>query len=127
MKLEDISDNEVEIDREKRNEHARNYYHKNKKKIARYSKKYYKKNKEKYSKYAREYRKTENGNKSLERARQKERDNLSNNYIRQNIYLILYRVGIKIVRKNISIEQIEEYRQGMIAKRQLKQLKNENL
>jgi len=82
---------------------------------------YYKNNPE----YIKSYHKSQKGKDALNRARQKERDNLTDNYIRQNIYTNIYNTtGEKIVRKNITSEQIEIYRQTLIAKRKLKKVKN---
>ena len=86
---------------------------------------YYHSHKDVYSKYAKKYAKTKKGHEALERARQKERDNLTDNYIRQFLWTSLYNAeGVKIKRKNIPQEQVEKYRQSILAQRQLKELKN---
>lgn len=78
------------------------------------------------SKYTTKYHRTSKGHIAVEKARQKERNNLSDNYIRNSIYVLAYREGVKINRKNITAEQIERQRQSLIAFRQLKQLKTQN-
>jgi len=88
-----------------------------------YSNKYYQNNKERFAKNAKKYRNTKRGKESLERARKKERDNLTDNYIRQCIYTNIYNTtGEKIVRKDIPEDVIKEYRQIQIAKREVRKL-----
>lgn len=70
------------------------------------------------------YHSSKKGKKSLDKARQKERDNLTDNYIRQALYTNIYNsTGEKIVRKDIPQEMIEQYRKVLTVKRELK---NEN-
>lgn len=88
-------------------------------------KEYYALNKEKYAKRAKEYRHTEKGKEALERARQKQRDNLSDNYIRQNLASNLYTCGgYSLDRKSVPKELIEISRQTILAKRQFKLLQS---
>lgn len=88
-------------------------------------KEYYALNKEKYAMIAKKYRHTEKGKLALERARQKERDNLSDNYIRQNLASNLYKCGgYSLDRKSVPKEVIEISRQTILAKRQFKLLNN---
>ena len=83
---------------------------------------YYMANKEKYIITSKRYRQTEKGKVALERARQKERDNLSDNYIRQNLAVNLARIGYSLDRSSIPKEVIEISRQTILAKRQFKLL-----
>ena len=88
-------------------------------------KEYYALNKEKYAMIAKKYRHTEKGKLALERARTKERDNLSDNYIRQNLASNLYNCGgHSLDRKSVPKEVIEISRQTILAKRQFKLLNN---
>jgi DNA-binding PadR family transcriptional regulator len=88
-------------------------------------KEYYALNKEKYAKNAKEYRHTEKGKAALERARKKERDNLSDNYIVQLLACNLYNNGKhSLDRKSVPKEVIEMSRQTILAKRQFKLLNN---
>lgn len=90
-----------------------------------YYKTYYHLNKEQYAKRAKEYRHTEKGKIALERARKKQRDNLSDNYIRQNLASNLYNCGgYSLDRKSVPKELIEISRQTILAKRQFKLLNN---
>lgn len=83
----------------------------------------YYENKEQFAKYAKTYAKTQKGKDALNRARQKERDNLTDNYVRQCIYTGIYNTtGDKIVRKNIPQGDIEKYRQIQIVKRKVREL-----
>jgi hypothetical protein len=69
----------------------------------------------------RRYHKTESGKAALERARDKERTKLTDNYLRQLIYLSIYKeTGDQIVRKKIPKEHIEKYRKNIEFKRQNK-------
>ena len=62
----------------------------------------------------RRYHKTEKGKISLEKARAKERKNLTDNYIRQNIYVVVVRTtGNTIDRGSISKEHINKYRENL--------------
>lgn len=91
-----------------------------------YYKKYYRLNKEQYAKTSKEYRNTEKGKAALERARKKERDNLTDNYIRQNLAVSLYKTGkYSLDRKSIPQEVIEKSRQSILTQRQLKKLNYE--
>jgi DNA-binding PadR family transcriptional regulator len=92
-----------------------------------YYREYYKTKKEEYSIRAKQYRSTEKGKEALERARKKERDNLSDNYIRQNLACNLHNCGnYSLDRKSVPKELIEISRQVILAKRQLKLKKNEH-
>lgn len=92
-----------------------------------YAKNYYLLNKEKFAKNSRKYRNTDKGKLALERARKKERDNLSDNYIRQNLYAGLYlSYGVSLDRKSVSQEHIDKLRKILLAKREVKCLKYEN-
>ena len=92
-----------------------------------YYEKYYILNKEKFAENARKYRNTEKGKLALERARKKERDNLSDNYIRQNLATNLYLTGgYSLNRKSVSQEHIETLRKILLVKREVKSLKYEN-
>lgn len=73
------------------------------------------------------YRKTTRGKNALERARKNQRDNLTDNYIIQNLATNLYNTGgYKLDRKSVPQEIIEKSRQIILAKRELKKRKNEN-
>jgi hypothetical protein len=88
---------------------------------------YYYLNKEKFAENARKYRNTEKGKLALERARKKERDNLSDNYIRQNLATNLYlTTGKSLDRKSVSQEHVDILRKILLAKRELKLFKYEN-
>jgi hypothetical protein len=90
-----------------------------------YYKEYYKTKKEEYSIRAKRYRHTKKGKAALERARQKERDNLSDNYIVQLLACNLYNHGKhSLDRKSVPKEVIEMSRQTILAKRQFKLLNN---
>jgi DNA-binding PadR family transcriptional regulator len=91
-----------------------------------YYKTYYFSKKEDYAKRAKNYRATEKGKKALEKARKKERDNLSDNYIRQNLAVQLHHLGYSLDRKSVSKEVIEISRQAISANRELKTLKYEH-
>ena len=96
-------------------------------KVKAYCKKYYELNKEKFAEYAKKYRKTEKGKLALERARKKERDNLSDNYIRQNLACNFYNNGrLSLERKSVSQEHVDILRKIILAKRELKSFKYEN-
>jgi len=82
-------------------------------------------NRDRHNKNMLKYRNTPVGRLALNRARQKERDNLTDNYIRQSIYLTIYNsTGEKIDRSQITQEQIERYRENIKAVRKLKQVIN---
>ncbi len=88
-------------------------------------KEYYASNKEKYAIIAKRYRHTEKGKAALERARQKQRDNLSDNYIVQVLACNLYNNGKhRLDRKSVPKEMIEMCRQTISAKREFKLLNN---
>lgn len=90
-----------------------------------YYKTYYYLNKEQYIKASKKYRHTEKGKAALERARKKERDNLSDNYIVQLLACNLYNNGKhSLDRKSVPKEVIEMSRQTILAKRQFKLLNN---
>jgi len=90
-----------------------------------YYKTYYHLKKEEYAKRAKEYRHTEKGKAALERARQKQRDNLSDNYIVQVLACNLYNNGKhRLDRKSVPKEVIEICRQTISAKREFKLLNN---
>jgi hypothetical protein len=91
-----------------------------------YYKTYYLLKKEDYAKRAKNYRTTEKGKKALEKARKKERDNLSDNYIKQNLAVQLYHLGYSLDRKSVPKEVIEISRQAILANRELKTLKYEH-
>jgi hypothetical protein len=91
-----------------------------------YYKTYYHLNKEQYVKASKKYRHTEKGKAALERARQKERDNLTDNYIRQNLAIQLKFLGHSLDRKSVPKEVIEMSRQTILAKRQFNQLNHEH-
>lgn len=64
------------------------------------------------------YHKTKEGKMALERARCKEREKITDNYIRQLIYSSIYNeTGDKIHRKSIPKEHIEKYRENIKFKR----------
>lgn len=88
-------------------------------------KEYYALNKEKYAVITKRYRHTEKGKAALERARQKQRDNLSDNYIVQILACNLYNNGKhRLDRKSVPKEMIEMCRQTISAKREFKLLNN---
>lgn len=59
---------------------------------------------------------------SLDRARQKQRDNLTDDYIRQYLWICIYNAtGEKIIRKSITQEQIERQREALKASRKLRE------
>jgi hypothetical protein len=90
-----------------------------------YYKTYYHLNKEQYVKSSKKYRHTKKGKAALERARQKERDNLTDNYIVQLLACNLYNHGKhSLDRKSVPKEVIEMSRQTILAKRQFKILNN---
>lgn len=90
-----------------------------------YYKTYYYLKKEQYAITAKKYRHTEKGKIALEKARKKERDNLSNNYIIQVLASNLYKNGKhSLDRKSVPKEVIEIARQTISAKRQFKLLNN---
>lgn len=73
------------------------------------------------------YHKTDGGKKALNRARKKQRENLTDNYIVQNLAINLYITGgHKLDRKSVPQEIIEKSRKTILAKRELKQMKSEN-
>lgn len=84
---------------------------------------YYHLNKEKMTDYIKKYHKSQKGKESLERARQKERDNLTDNYIRQNLATNLLIQGYSLNRKSVSLEHIETLRQILLTKREFKTCK----
>jgi hypothetical protein len=70
---------------------------------------------------------SDKGKVSLEKARKKERDNLTDNYIRQTLATRLYIYNkCKLDRSSIPDDIIEKVRQSILSKRQLKLIKNEN-
>jgi hypothetical protein len=85
-----------------------------------YYKKYYSLNKQKCIENMKNYNKTEKGKVSLNKARKKERDNLSDNYIRQNLAVNLYNSGYSLDRKSVSQEHIQVLRQILLTKRELR-------
>jgi hypothetical protein len=90
-----------------------------------YYKTYYHLNKEQYVKTSKKYRQTEKGKAALERARTKERANLSDNYIVQVLACNLYNNGKhRLDRKSVPKEMIEMCRQTISAKREFKLLNN---
>jgi hypothetical protein len=90
-----------------------------------YYQKYYILNKEMYARTSKRYRHTEKGKSALEKARKKQRDNLSDNYIRQNLASNLYNCGgYSLDRKSVPKEVIEISRQTILAKRQFKLLQS---
>jgi len=69
----------------------------------------------------RRYHKTKEGKIALERARAKQRANLTDDYIRQIIYVSVYNTtGEKIERKSIPKKHVEKYKEFMNFKRQNK-------
>ena len=89
-----------------------------------YYKKYYILNREKCIENMKKYNKTKEGKLSLDKARKKERDNLSDNYIRQNLASNLYNNGKhSLDRKSVSQEHIDVLRQIMLTKREFKTCK----
>jgi hypothetical protein len=91
-----------------------------------YYKIYYQLNKEQYIENSKKYRHTEKGKAALEKARKKERDNLTDNYIRQNLDIQLRSLGYSLDRKSVPKEVIEMSRQTILAKRQFKLLNHEH-
>ena len=78
-------------------------------------------------KRVKKYHRTDGGKKALDRARKKQRENLTDNYIIQNLAINLYVTGgYRLDRKSVPQEIIEKSRQTILAKRELKQMKNEN-
>jgi DNA-binding PadR family transcriptional regulator len=72
------------------------------------------------------YHKTERGKAALERARAKERNNITDNYLRQLIYSSIYNeTEDKIVRQSIPKEHLEKYRENLKFQRQNKKTKHE--
>jgi len=66
----------------------------------------------------RRYHKTERGKIALEKARAKQRDNLTDDYVRQVIYASIYNTtGDKIERKLIPKKHLEKYRTNLKLKR----------
>lgn len=66
----------------------------------------------------RRYQSTKRGKIALERARKKERDNITDNYLRQLIYLSIYNeTGETIDRQAISKSHLEKYRENIKFKR----------
>jgi hypothetical protein len=69
----------------------------------------------------RRYHKTKAGKAALERARAKERDKITDNYLRQVIYSSIYNTtGESISRKSIPKEHLEKYRKNIEFKRKNK-------
>jgi hypothetical protein len=69
----------------------------------------------------RRYHKTESGKIALERARAKERDQITDNYLRQLIYISIYNTTEEsISREDIPQEHLEKYRKNIEFKRQNK-------
>jgi DNA-binding PadR family transcriptional regulator len=67
------------------------------------------------------YQKTDAGKAALERARAKQRENLTDDYLRQLIYASIYNTtGESISRKSIPKEHIKKYRKNIEFKRQNK-------
>jgi len=64
------------------------------------------------------YHKSPKGKDSLNKARKKERDTLTDNYIRNQLWNREHRKGIYLVRMDIPKEQIDAYRQALIVKRE---------
>jgi len=92
-----------------------------------YCKKYYSLNKEKFAENSKKYRKTDAGKLAIDKARKKERDNLSDNYIRQNLACGFYNTGKhSLDRKSVSQEHIEILKKILLAKREFKLMKHEN-
>jgi hypothetical protein len=84
-------------------------------------------NKEKQKKLVKIYQTSKEGKESLKRAKNKQSKRLTDYYIKNLMYIHFYRHhGTTIDRKTITPEMIDKYRQGLKAKRQLRQLKNEN-
>ena len=72
------------------------------------------------------YHKTERGKAALERARAKERNNITDNYLRQLIYSSIYNeTGDKIDRQSIPKENLNKYRENLKFQRQNKKTKHE--
>jgi hypothetical protein len=72
------------------------------------------------------YHKTERGKAALERARAKERNNITDNYLRQLIYSSIYNeTGDKIDRQSIPKENLNKYRENLKFQRQNKRTKHE--
>jgi len=88
--------------------------------VQEYYKKYYILNKEKCIENMKRYNKTKKGKISLDKARKKERDNLSDNYIRQNLASNLYQGGYSLNRKSVSQEHIDVLRQIILTKREFR-------
>jgi len=69
----------------------------------------------------RRYHKTKAGKVALERARAKERDKITDNYLRQLMYCSIYNTtGEKIDRKSIPKAHLEKYRENIKFRRQNK-------
>ena len=69
----------------------------------------------------RRYHKTKAGKAALERARAKERDNITDNYLRQLMYVSIYNTtGEKIDRESIPKAHLKKYRETIKFKRQNK-------
>lgn len=88
-----------------------------------YYQKYYQLNKEKYAINYKNYRNTKEGKLALSKAKKKQRDNLTDYYIIQNIIVNLYNQGFSIDRKSITKKQIEVARQSLLIKREYKKCK----
>lgn len=74
----------------------------------------------------RRYHKTKDGKAALERARAKERDNITDNYLRQLIYASIYNeTGDKIHRQSIPKEHLIKYRENLKFRRRNKKTKHE--
>lgn len=78
-----------------------------------YIKKWYKAHPETMKKYHR----SQKGKDALNRARTKERNTLTDNYLRNQLYLKSYFKGVYIVRKDITKEELEAYRKVLMEKR----------
>jgi hypothetical protein len=93
---------------EEQKKEMRERYHRNRDRYMASNKRWMKENEEKYKE-------------SLKKARKRERENLTDNYIRQSLYISIYnQTGKTIKRKEIPQEMIEQYRQIQITKRRLK-------
>lgn len=69
------------------------------------------------------YHKTLAGKASLKKAENTQVRKLKDYYIINNIYVQLYRNGVKLDRKSITQEQIQMYRESLLMQRKLKELK----
>lgn len=71
------------------------------------------------------YNKTTKGKRMRAKYTKKRIENLTDSYIIEAITAMAYYEKVKLDRKSITKEQIERYRQSILAQRQLKQLKTQ--